>query len=241
MVGSTTSTYSFSSGSVATFSITAAAGDSLSFEWQGGGNYQDECTFNIANTTTGGILYSSPAGNLLSTSVPQYTVTCSSSNQSTCLYSSPYFEEFSGVGSGWIAPTNQFNIGSLNSCWNRDSYTKYNWIKAPSPSGFASFTGPSGDHTNGGQGYLVCDPYQFGTGSSSSSLITPYVDLANDSAPQVSFWYHMFGSDIERLEIAITTDTAGIWTVLDSLLPIAGTFVSPNSPWHKWYILFQII
>lgn len=115
MVGSTTSTYSFSSGSVATFSITAAAGDSLSFEWQGGGNYQDECTFNIANTTTGGILYSSPAGNLLSTSVPQYTVTCSSSNQSTCLYSSPYFEEFSGAGSGWIAPTNQFNIGSLNS------------------------------------------------------------------------------------------------------------------------------
>ena len=233
MVGGTTSTYSFSSGSVATFSITAAAGDSLSFEWQGGGNYQDECTFNIANTTTGGALYSSPAGNLLSTSVPQYTVTCSSSNQSTCLYSSPYFEEFSGAGSGWITPTNQSNIGSLNSCWNRDSYTNYNWIKAPSPSGFASFTGPSGDHTNGGQGYLVCDPYQFGTGSSSSSLITPYVDLANDSAPQVSFWYHMFGSDIERLEIAITTDTAGSWTVLDSLLPLAGTFVSPNSPWQQ--------
>ena len=232
--GNSTS-YTLSSGASATFQISSSTGDTLSFAWQGGGFYADECTFTIIDNSTTSTVYTSPAGNLLSTSTAQFSSICTlTANFTPCLYSSPYYEAFSGSGGGWIAPTSQFNIGSLNGCWDRGAYTTYNWIKAPSPSSsLANVTGPSGDHTNGGQGYLSCDPYFFAAPADSSALITPYISLANDSAPQVSFWYHLFGSDIKRLELSITTDTAGSWTVLDSLFPNTGAFVSSSSPWHQ--------
>jgi hypothetical protein len=233
--GSTATTVTMNSGSTVSFQISATTGDSTFFGWNGGGSYQSECTFTIIDNTTGTTLYTSSTGNLLSTTTPQYNTVCTvTSGSIPCLYSSPYVEAFSGAGNGWISPTSSFNIGSLNGCWNRDSYSTYNWIKAPSTnSSVASFTGPSGDHTNGGQGFLSTVNSFFASSSSSTSLITPYIDLANDSAPRVSFWYHMFGADIEKLEISIATDTAGIWTVLDSIFPVAGTFISPNSPWQQ--------
>ena len=233
--GSTATTVTMNSGSTVSFQISATTGDSTFFGWNGGGVYQSECTFKVVDNATGTTLYTSSTGNLLSTTAPQYNTVCTSTSGSVpCLYSSPYYEAFSGAGNGWISPTSSFNIGSLNGCWNRDSYSTYNWIKAPSTNtSVASFTGPSGDHTNGGQGFLSTINSFFASSSSSTSLITPYIDLANDSVPQVSFWYHMFGADIEKLEISIATDTAGIWTVLDSILPVAGTFVSPSSPWQQ--------
>ena len=232
---STATTVSMTSGSAVSYQISTTTGDSLFFGWNGGGFYQSECTFKIIDNTTGATLYTSSTGNLLSTTTPQYNTVCTATTGAIpCLYSSPYVEAFSGAGNGWISPTSSFNIGSLNGCWDRDSYTTYNWIKAPSANtSLASFTGPSGDHTNGGQGYLSTSAYFFAASSSSTSLITPYIDLANDSVPQVSFWYHMFGADIEKLEISIATDTAGVWTVIDSILPPTGTFVSPNSPWQQ--------
>ena len=233
--GSTATTVTMNSGSTVSFQISATTGDSTFFGWNGGGIYQSECTYKVVDNATGTTLYTSSTGNLLSTTAPQYNTVCTSTSGSVpCLYSSPYVEAFSGAGNGWISPTSSFNIGSLNGCWNRDSYSTYNWIKAPSANtSVAAFTGPSGDHTNGGQGFLSTVNSFFASSSSSTSLITPYIDLANDSAPRVSFWYHMFGADIEKLEISIATDTAGIWTVLDSILPVAGTFISPSSPWQQ--------
>ena len=233
-VGGSTSTYTLSSGSSIAISISASSGDSLAFEWQAGGSYLDECTFNIVDNASGGALYTSPTGNLLSTTSPQYTTSCANNGSVPCLFSSPFNESFSGAAGGWIPPSSQFNIGSLNLCWDQGVYTTYNWIKAPSPnSSLANQTGPSGDHTNGGSGYLSCDPYFFATPVSESSLITPYISLDGDSLPQVSFWYHLFGSDIEKLEIAIATDTAGPWSTIDSLFPNTGAFVSSASPWHQ--------
>jgi len=233
--GYSPSNLTLSTGSSISYQISITTGDTLSFGWLGGGQWQSECSFTVTDNTTGTVVYSSPAGNLMSTTSPQYTVVCTlTSNSTPCLYNTPYTESFSGAGGGWVAPTSQFNIGSINGCWDRGVYTTYNWIKAPSPSSsLANATGPSGDHTNGGSGYLSCDPYFFAAASDSSTLITPYISLANDSAPQVSFWYHLFGSDIKRLEVAVTTDTASNWTVIDSLFPNTGAFVSSSSPWHQ--------
>jgi PKD repeat protein len=233
--GYSPSTLTLSTGSTISYQISITTGDTLTFGWLGGGQWQSECSFTVTDNATGTTVYTSPAGNLMSTTSPQYTVVCTlTSNSTPCLYNTPYTESFSGAGGGWVAPTSQFNIGSINGCWDRGVYSTYNWIKAPSPSSsLANATGPSGDHTNGGSGYLSCDPYFFATAADSSTLITPYISLANDSAPQVSFWYHLFGSDIKRLEIAITTDTASNWTVIDSLFPNTGAFVSSSSPWHQ--------
>ena len=181
--GSTATTVTMNSGSTVSYQISTASGDSIFFGWNGGGSYQSECTFTITDNTTGTTLYTSPTGNLLSTTSPQYNTVCTLTSGSVpCLYSSPYVEAFSGAGNGWISPTSSFNIGSLNGCWNRDSYSTYNWIKAPSANtSVAAFTGPSGDHTNGGQGFLSTVNSFFASSSSSTSLITPYIDLANDS------------------------------------------------------------
>ena len=73
-----------------------------------------------------------------------------------CNQTTPYSEAFSGTGGGWFPPTSFFNQGSINSCWGRDS--GFTWIKAPSVTGGSnSLTGPSGDHTSGGNGYLSAD------------------------------------------------------------------------------------
>ncbi len=233
--GNTSSSYTMASGSSTTFQLSSSTGDTLFFAWQGGGSYPEECTFSVTDNSFGTVLFTSPTGDLMSTTTAQYNTICSLTSAATpCLFNSPYKEAFSGISGGWIAPSSQFNRGSINGCWDRDGYTTYNWIKAPSPSSsLANVTGPNVDHTSGGQGYLSCDPYFFASNTDSASLITPYISLANDTAPQVSFWYHLFGSDIKHLEISITEDTSGVWTVIDTLLPNTGAFVSSNSPWHQ--------
>ena len=101
-VGGSTSTYTLSSGSSIAISISASSGDSLAFEWQAGGSYLDECTFNIVDNASGGALYTSPTGNLLSTTSPQYTTSCANNGSVPCLFSSPFNESFSGAAGGWI-------------------------------------------------------------------------------------------------------------------------------------------
>ncbi|MCO4775643.1 MAG: hypothetical protein KC446_06435, partial [Flavobacteriales bacterium] len=133
--GYSPSTLTLSTGSSISYQISITTGDTLTFGWLGGGTYQDECTFTVTDNATGTTVYTSPAGNLMSTTSPQYTTVCTlTSNSTPCLYNTPYTESFSGTGGGWVAPTNQFNIGSINGCWDRGVYTTYNWIKAPSPS-----------------------------------------------------------------------------------------------------------
>lgn len=153
----------------------------------------------------------------------------------TCIQTTPYSEAFSGTGGGWFPPTSFFNQGSINSCWERDS--GFTWIKAPSVSGGSnSLTGPSGDHTSGGNGYVSADNYVYAFNDIEAKLITPLISLANDTAPQLSFWYHMFGSEINMLRIDVRENGTGNWTPMDSILGNSGGFVSQSSPWHEFVI-----
>src|SRR6056300_2051998 len=89
-----------------------------------------------------------------------------------CVKTTPYTEAFSGTGGGWIPPSSFFNTGSINNCWDRTP-NGYVWVKAPSVTGGSnSNTGPSGDHTSGGNGYLSTDSYPYGFNDTATSLIT---------------------------------------------------------------------
>lgn len=150
-----------------------------------------------------------------------------------CIKSTPYTEAFSGTGGGWSPPTSFFNSGSINSCWDR-TVTGYVWIKAPSVTGGNnSDTGPSGDHTSGGNGYLSADSYPYGFNDTEAVLITPPISLVNDTAPEVSFWYHMYGSEIEALRIDVQVNGDTNWLPLDTIAGNSGGFVSQSSPWHQ--------
>ena len=59
-----------STGSSISYQISTGTSDTLAFGWLGGGSWQDECTFTITDNSTGTTLYTSPAGNLMSTTTP---------------------------------------------------------------------------------------------------------------------------------------------------------------------------
>ena len=89
-----------------------------------------------------------------------------------------------------------------------DTTDAVDWIvySGNTPSGS---TGPSNDHTLGNN----LGKYIFLEGSCpnglEASLISPYLDLNGLSSPQLVFWYHMYGSDMDSLHIDI--DTSGVW------------------------------
>lgn len=65
-------------------------------------------------------------------------------------------------------------------------------------------TGPSSDHTTGSGKYI----YLEGSGNGGSgclnklgSLHTPCIDLSNTQQPELSFWYHMYGGGIGKLNV----------------------------------------
>lgn len=67
---------------------------------------------------------------------------------------------------------------------------------------FTTQTGPSSDNTAGNGKYLYTEFYGQ-NGLSGSSFNLPCIDLRDSTARMLSFYYHMYGSDIRRLAIHI--------------------------------------
>ncbi len=83
-------------------------------------------------------------------------------------------------------------------------------------------TGPSFDHTSGSGKYL----YMETSGNSGSGCqfddayaLTPCIDLSSATKPELSFWYHAYGSSIGELHVDIFVD--GEW-IYDLTPPIQG-------------------
>lgn len=84
----------------------------------------------------------------------------------------------------------------------------------------SSGTGPNNDHTQGNSSgkYLYIEasgPCVF----KEAVLMTPCIDLTGATLPEFSFWYHMFGPDINELHVDMLVD--GEW-MLDIINPISG-------------------
>ncbi|MFT6200367.1 MAG: hypothetical protein ACJAQ2_002147, partial [Vicingaceae bacterium] len=82
-------------------------------------------------------------------------------------------------------------------------------------------TGPSNDHNPGtGTGRYI---YSEASGSctfSDAITVTPCFDLTNTIYPEFSFWYHMNGTAIGRINVDVYSN--GVWTN-NVLNPISGT------------------
>lgn len=106
----------------------------------------------------------------------------------------PYSENFDA--NGFVTSTTFNGIGSINSCWNRQSG---NFIWKPGPPLFSpTNTGPSGDNTSGSGQYLYTEVVATG-GSNTSNAYSPLIDLNGLTNPQLSFFTHMFGANIVAL------------------------------------------
>ena len=136
----------------------------------------------------------------------------------------PWTEDFEGssytVGVG-------FNPGNIDACWNRDS-ASYMWT--PGQNATTTFgTGPDADHTSGSGKYLYSEMF-FGVSQNSRTVVeSQLIDLSPLNIPELSFWYHMFGPDIDSLILDISD--GGSWT---NEFAIGGAQQNANSdPWTE--------
>lgn len=84
----------------------------------------------------------------------------------------------------------------------------------------SSNTGPSVDHTIGNAtgNYIYLEP-SGGCDMKEAQFITPCIDLAGTTVPQLYFWYHMTGADMGTLHVDINAN--GSWTN-DIMTPLSG-------------------
>ena len=154
--------------------------------------------------------------------------------QAQCVKSTPYTQNFDG--SNWVPQTSWLNSGSIPTCWNRLLSTgNYLWMAGPPALGTLN-SGPSGDHTSGTGGYAVAEGWNAsGTFRTVTHLITPPIDLSNDTTPRLQFYYHMYGSDIDLLDVRVRKLGTTAWTQIHTInsTTAASQFTSQNSAWRK--------
>ena len=95
------------------------------------------------------------------------------------------------------------------------------------------FTGPTGNHTPGGNKYIYTEASQ-GSRFDNTNLITPCIDLTSStSCKQLEFYYHFFGEDIGNLRVDIDTgsNTSSYWLNYGRIKKEQQT--SQNDPWRR--------
>ena len=124
----------------------------------------------------------------------------------------PFSENFDAQP--WVKPVSWNQVGTVDPCWKRSATTEYYWDTGP-PAFPNNFTGPPGDHTTGNGQYLMTETQSFWSGTRNANLKTPLIDLSPLTVPELTFWYHMFGSGIGTLRVQI--DTGNGWINLQTL------------------------
>ena len=74
-------------------------------------------------------------------------------------------------------------------------------------------TGPDADHTSGNGRFLVLDS-DFCNGISSAIAETPCFDLSVIPNPEVSLWYHMFGTSMGTFQLQIDSSGSGVYQTI---------------------------
>jgi hypothetical protein len=108
--------------------------------------------------------------------------------------------------------------GVLNNDWEAEPFSSslFSWT-VNSGSTPSTATGPQGDHTTGNGNYIYTEASN-GSYGSVTILTSPCLDASNiANMAVVSFWYHMYGSDINRLYIEYLNSNQE-WITFDSII-----------------------
>jgi PKD repeat protein len=129
----------------------------------------------------------------------------------------PFTEDFDNTS--WVAATNFNDQGTIDACWKREQSIGYMWI----PNAGASFffgSGPSADNTTGSLTgkYAMTQWINGGAGSTDNDtdIETPWIDLSGSGQPELDFAYHMFGNQIDKLEVLVKK-TDGTTTLVNTI------------------------
>ena len=154
--------------------------------------------------------------NSVCTGGPLYNTTSPLTNNETtlsCTVSSfPYLEDFDVLtpNNGTVNCVSTVDLSSV--CWTNEAGDDTDWV-ARSSSTASSNTGPSSDHTSGGN-YLFIESSS--CYSKTAIMTSPTFDVSSMSVPTLSFYYHMYGSTMGTLTVDAYyngTWNNGIWTL----------------------------
>ena len=106
--------------------------------------------------------------------------------------STPFTENFESFTTG--------NPGTFTNGWTFSNTGAFNW-RANSGGTNTTLSGPSFDHTTGGSTgkYLYTEASSPAIQGEETNLISPCISIPSSGPIQLSFWYHMYGSDITAL------------------------------------------
>ena len=114
----------------------------------------------------------------------------------------PFTEDFDN--STWVSAINFNDQGTINTCWNREQSTGYMWVPNAGPSFFFG-SGPSADNTTGTISGKYAMTQWIGGGNTDTDIDieTPWIDLSGSAQPELDFAHHMFGNQIDKLEVLV--------------------------------------
>ena len=120
----------------------------------------------------------------------------------------PYSQNFDAISpnNGTISCS---TTNLLGDCWSNESTNDdSDWIPRSNPTGSSS-TGPSSDHTGGGNYLFVESSTCY---NKVSILYSVEFDFTTNTAPRISFWNHMYGTDIGSLDLSYSIDNGATWS-----------------------------
>jgi hypothetical protein len=114
-----------------------------------------------------------------------------------------------------------FDMGIIPACYASTGTTTGPFLWAPDAGGTPSgATGPSVDNTTGtGAGfYMYTEASSPAAAGDSAFLELPEFNLTSLTVPEISYFYHMFGADIQSLELEVYDATTMTWSSINSIV-----------------------
>ncbi len=112
----------------------------------------------------------------------------------------PFYESFDGPI--WIAATSAVQAGEIDKCWRRSDSIYKVWQTSTGASS-SSFSGPSTSHAGTGN-YLMTEKLSSAPSNMGpNELRSPVIVNFGLQQPELNFWYHMYGPQIQKLLVYI--------------------------------------
>lgn len=92
-------------------------------------------------------------------------------------------------------------------------------------------TGPASDHTTGNDNYIYLEASGGCTGQE-AVLISPCIDLTTATVPQMSFWYHMNGTNVGELHVDVFDGSQWV----EDVIALIG---SQGNNWNQGFVNLQ--
>ena len=207
-VGSTSATFNWVTGGSTTWNIEVGA---VGFTPSGSGLSNLTTTTHTVTGLTAGTTYDAYVRDTCGTLGASLWIGPLTFNTLCNPFTAPYTENFDSTS--WVTGANQ-SPGQIDGCWLRADTIEY-FFKAGPPTNHSNNTGPDGDHTSGSGGYIFTEANTgFGGGSTlSNSITSPLVDVTTLTTPELSFFYHMYGTLINKLVVQARVQNGNWGTV----------------------------